>query len=122
VRARGLCNRHYSLWLTHGDPLIEKRPGAPAGPDHHLYKGVDVCYYTAHSRVRRLHGSASEYRCPCGAQAKDWSYDHGDPDEQRNSEGRAYSADPSHYRALCRSCHRRMDNAYRRGLKDAAPA
>ncbi len=25
-RARGWCNKHYSRWLTHGDPLVTLRP------------------------------------------------------------------------------------------------
>lgn len=75
-----------------------------------------VGYTGAHERVRRLHGSASQYACPCGAPATDWAYNHQDPNEVRGevaTRGKvtvlAWSLDPSFYDALCRWCHRARD-------------
>lgn len=47
-------------------------------------------------------------------QARDWSYDHTDPDERygRDREGAAlhpYSLDPARYQPRCRTCHIAFD-------------
>jgi hypothetical protein len=75
-----------------------------------------VGYTGAHERVRRIHGSASRYVCPCGQPAKDWAYNHQDPNEVRGEVTTrdkvtelAWSLDPAFYDALCRSCHRARD-------------
>lgn len=44
----------------------------------------------------------------CGDRAKDWAYDHMDPNEMHSEVG-PYSLDPSHYIALCNSCHTKFD-------------
>ncbi len=65
-------------------------------------------YFGAHARVKRERGSAGQYVCPCGSQAREWSYDGSDLNEM--VEGRLrFSADPNHYQALCGSCHRQAD-------------
>lgn len=72
-----------------------------------------VTYLSAHERVYRAHGKATGYICSCGIPAQQWAYDHADPDE-RNAAGRGpYSLDPSHYAALCKPCHRKMDSKRR---------
>lgn len=75
-----------------------------------------ITYNTAHWRLRRERGSASGHQCKCGAQAAEWSYVGGAPDEMRSpaSEGRnghglPYSADPAYYEPMCRSCHTKRD-------------
>lgn len=68
-----------------------------------------VGYVSAHQRVARLRGPAAEHRCPCGAGARHWSYDHADPDEVLDPRGRRYSLDPMRYLALCIRCHRKLD-------------
>jgi hypothetical protein len=76
-------------------------------------------YLTAHSRVRRAKGNATEHACEhCGSPANAWAYDHKDPDEFLNPEiGSPYSGKIEHYVALCGSCHREDDNAERRALR-----
>lgn len=80
-----------------------------------------LTYAGAHTRVRRLRGTAAGHWCArdCGRRAEQWAYDHADPDEicGRESEAvpelRVWSADPAHYEPLCRSCHTIADNAFR---------
>jgi hypothetical protein len=71
-------------------------------------------YRSAHHRVSRVRGKASEHRCPCGARAKDWAYMHTDPDQIEGVTGKGtrawFSVKPEHYEPRCRSCHTKMDN------------
>lgn len=73
-------------------------------------------YQAVHKRIRRERGPASEHVCArCGQQARDWAYDHTDPNElttQWYGKTVAYSPDVDHYVPLCRLCHYRMDNRY----------
>jgi len=73
--------------------------------------GDKIAYQAAHDRVRGVKGRASDWPCwSCGRSAKDWAYDHTDPDEKTwEGNGRRYSLDPSHYRPMCVRCHRRFD-------------
>jgi hypothetical protein len=69
--------------------------------------------------VKATKGSASERQCPCGKQAQQWAYSHADPSQKADShgkeKGKPYSPNVEHYPvALCRSCHRRMDEAHAR--------
>lgn len=74
-------------------------------------------YGAAHSRM----GPVSHLACrDCGNAAQEWAYDHGDPDELMDERGLPYSLDPSHYRPMCRHCHRKFDSANRRRLRIAA--
>lgn len=65
-----------------------------------------ISYRAAHNRVRKEHGSASTHLCvSCGGPAKHWAYDHEDPDQVRDVDGRTYSTKTTHYRAMCPACH-----------------
>lgn len=72
-------------------------------------------YRSAHHRVGRVRGPASEHLCPCGTQATDWAYMHTDPDQIEGVTGRGnstrawFSVKPEHYEPRCRSCHTKMD-------------
>lgn len=70
-------------------------------------------YGAAHHWVRQARGSASEHQCvDCGDPAREWAYDHTDPDEMSEKQGRltlSYSAKPQHYQPMCKPCHRRFD-------------
>ena len=71
-------------------------------------------YMLAHHRLRRDLGAASNFNCiKCGNQARQWAYDHGDPNEMYSEmagiEGIAYSLDASHYMPMCVKCHKRFD-------------
>ena len=83
------------------------------------FKGDDVTYDGAHNRVKGERGSASGYPCAlCGGPAMDWAYRHSDPDQKVGTsgkgKGKAYSPNPDHYWAACRSCHSRWDIARRK--------
>lgn len=76
--------------------------------------GDVVGYYGAHGRLRRVLGSASARRCAhCDQPARDWAYDHQDPDEltaEVNGCIVPYSLDPAHYMPLCKRCHNKLDH------------
>lgn len=91
------------------------RPFGGEGPNHPGWKGDELTYSGAHMRVRRDLGSARAFTCRCGAQAKQWAYDHADPNELQSSGG-AYSADPAHYSPMCVSCHKKADMARKRAV------
>lgn len=102
VKARELCSRCYQRWRKHGDTERVDHCGRWAGDD--------VGYMGMHHRVRRLYGDATGHTCrTCGAQAKEWAYDHADPSERISEEGKPYSVAPAHYMPLCRLCHRMLD-------------
>lgn len=81
-----------------------------------VHSRLDIVEYsTAHDRVRRAKGSATLHACvDCAGPARQWSYDHADPDELFSSKVKgspAYSLDVEHYVARCVPCHRRFDLA-----------
>ena len=58
--------------------------------------------------LTRVRGKASQYNCAgCGGPAKQWAYDHADPDEKNGEH--AFSLKPEHYDPLCLSCHSKRD-------------
>jgi hypothetical protein len=67
----------------------------------------------AHQRIRESRGPASAYQCigVCNGQARDWAYQHNDPDElwSKHYPARPYSLDPARYAPMCRSCHKAYD-------------
>lgn len=100
--AKGFCRRHYRQDHVHGDPEVIGS----------TFKGDEITYSGAHMRVIRERGPASQHLCGCGRQAKDWSYDHKDPNEkiqQYQHKQLPFSPDPAHYIPLCRFCHRKLD-------------
>lgn len=111
----GYCGTHYRRLVEFGD--IDRAKIMPSGEQHWNWRGIDVGYPAAHDRVARERGPASAHACEhCAAKpAEDWAYDHQDPNERIATQGPAancrYSADPAHYIPLCKSCHRRFDNA-----------
>lgn len=72
-----------------------------------------VGYSGAHRRVSAVRGGASTHPCvDCGLPARDWSYDHADPEELfEEQRGRllAYSMKPEHYVPRCKRCHNAFD-------------
>lgn len=75
-----------------------------------------VSYRSAHQRVQLRRGRAADHTCGCGSLAEDWAYDHEDPAEHADANGRVYSLHPEHYLPLCKPCHARFDydRRYRR--------
>lgn len=114
----GICNSHRVRRKVRGDLLADVPLGDIRGTAHPNWRPA-ATYGTAHRHVRQLRGPASAHVCPCGKPAREWAYDHADPDERteaRDLRGRgvrvvAYSTDPEHYRAMCHGCHVRFDQA-----------
>lgn len=79
------------------------RPYA-SGDRHHRWLGARARYGALHDRVRRVRGPAThcnEANCTRRSVVFEWA----------NLTGRY--EDPSDYRQMCRSCHRRYDRARR---------
>ena len=99
---KDLCTRHYAALQLYGDPAQWHGP---------RWRGDDIDYVTAHSRVYAAKGKATGYQCSwCGQPAHHWAYDHADPDERRGGpKNLPFSPDPAHYLPACRSCHAKFD-------------
>lgn len=108
VRSFGLCDLHEQRYRKWGDPYyVAER--TESGDRHPLWTGDGVGYSGAHDRVRNKRGSASGYQCEhCGAVARQWAYDHADPNEKVSDLG-PYSPNIWHYMPLCVPCHKRFD-------------
>lgn len=105
---RGMCELHYRRWRLHGDPFHERVYGK--GEDSTYWGGDDITYISAHFRVRRTKGPATNYACvQCEGPAHEWAYDHADPDEKDEDGKGTYSTKIEHYRPMCRRCHTRFD-------------
>lgn len=106
--AKGMCAMHYKREdpNTNGryDRRGEKNPG---------WVGDAAGYGTAHGRVFRAKGSASQFACvACCAPADQWAYDNADADEKRgvaNGSVVRYSLSVEHYVPMCISCHKPFD-------------
>ena len=71
-------------------------------------------YMAAHARILKARGPARRYRCvDCDARADQWSYNHADPQQVCDEQGRQYSLDPMFYDPRCRRCHQRFDRHHR---------
>lgn len=78
-------------------------------------RGRYIGYDAVHGRLRRLYGRASLRPCEhCGGVAKDWAYDHTDPNELSESANGAFSLDLKRYFPLCSRCHLVFDQSFRR--------
>jgi hypothetical protein len=102
-KSSGYCERHYKRWQTGRDVNA---------PDRSIH---DECsYQTAHRRIWRAWGSASEHLCvDCGFEAKEWAYDGSDSAQlygiQPNGSYCFYSRYPEFYMPLCSDCHSLRD-------------
>lgn len=120
-RSLGYCGTHYYRLLTYGDPnkfRPHQNPPVRHGSEASSWRGDDIGYYGAHSRVRGQRGPARDRLCShCEQkQAIDWAYDHTDPDPRYerlfwNGKVREipYSPDLNRYVPLCKSCHVTFD-------------
>lgn len=105
----GMCGMHAQRVKKHGDPTVVLYVKGEVADAHPSWRGADITYSGAHSRVRAARGAARGPRCvDCDAPAKHWSYSHDDPNELVSDEG-PYSADVEHYAPRCVSCHKTFD-------------
>lgn len=116
--AKGYCKPHYYRWRKHGDVgRVDLPPGWPgaSGEQHPCWKGAEIGYAGAHTRVYATRGPARNHACVdgCGQQAEHWSYTYQDPAQQFEPGVGHYSTDPGFYVPRCRPCHRLHDNAAR---------
>lgn len=70
----------------------------PKGKEHWRYT-EKPSILALHKRVHRKYGSAKEYTCKCGLQAKDWAF---------VGNGK-YTDNRDDYTPLCRKCHIALD-------------
>ena len=111
---RGLCKLHYQQ-DRRGADLSGRMVDNPVHKCVHKWVDRPVGHGGAHSRVRRVWGSASQYPCiECGNTAKDWAYDGTDPTQLYEARGgRAaksfYSLYPEFYMPMCAKCHALRD-------------
>lgn len=81
----------------------------------HRTESPQLSYHVAHYYVSKTRGRARRHQCiDCGQPARQWSYDHADPDELESPAGLQYSVDPQHYDPRCMTCHRTFDQQHRR--------
>lgn len=115
-RLDGYCGMHYyRLRRTGRFDLFPHE--YPSGEASHKWVGDEITGWGIHVRLRNFRGRASQYACiDCGDVARDWSYDHSDPNEKRDSYG-VYSTDMNRYEPRCSSCHKRFDIAYRAAVE-----
>jgi hypothetical protein len=115
VYSLGLCNKHYLKKRACGDPEHQSRRGSPPGNRSYSWRGDEIGYAAAHSRVYKTRGRASAYPCvDCGGVSRHWSYDHADPGERTDPTYKfpnaPYSTNPDRYHPRCGSCHKKFDH------------
>lgn len=107
ARSGGLCIKHSARMLRHGTLTLPPRPSGAAVAN---WAGDGIKYKSAHHRVVRAKGKASQHPCElCNGPAQDWAYNHEDPTPLTAPDGRLYSSKPEFYIPLCKTCHRRLD-------------
>lgn len=118
-KLRGMCTKHGTRDLRHGDPRIVKTPPGQPMETNPAWRGDEVNYFSWHQRLASMQGRAAEYSCvDCGHQAAHWSYDHAAVDEKiDHRSGLPYTTDPDHYSPRCHRCHMQFD-----GVTEAASA
>lgn len=111
----GMCKMHATRVRRHGNPHTYVPYAArnlARGERSGVWSGENATYSAVHQRLKRERGSARKHACfDCGAKARQWSYDHADPDERRGGEG-AYSLTLDRYQPRCVPCHKTYDLAY----------
>lgn len=74
-----------------------------------------LSYEQVHDRLKSTRGRAATHRCVgCGEQARDWAYNHSEPEPLISKKGSPYSQDLKAYDPMCSPCHKRRDRLQRR--------
>lgn len=103
AQARGLCTKHYQRMRIRGTTDAWSPPKGEESPG---WVGGEATYRTVHSRLVAARGKASNHECvDCGDTAREWSYDHTDPESKHDDRGGDYSVDLDRYEPRCRTCH-----------------
>lgn len=106
------CSMHAARIRRHGDPdtcIPQRDRNFPRGEANHNWKGEDISYHTAHDRLRRWRGPASEcVRCSSSGPYQ-WAYDRENAKKRLVEDGMPYSPDVNDYMPLCVSCHKFFD-------------
>lgn len=110
---------HWSRWRQNGDPLVVRPRTAtlPGAANAKWLADEDVSYRVVHDRLRAALGPAANCACSlCSQPARQWSYDHADPNERvqvYRGKRMPFSLKQQHYRPLCLRCHWRLDHVAR---------
>ena len=104
------CPKHRARLERNGDPLKLKGSVPRWGSANPNWRGNDIGYGTAHDRVRRLRGQATN--CACGVEGANyqWALDKTSPRiHVCRVEGLPFSPDPHDYVSMCIPCHKTYD-------------
>ena len=95
-------------WIKHSEKTKEKLRLSHLGKKNAVWKGDDVKYAGLHMRMRK------EILKPnvCTICKENQPYD-------LSSKGHVYTTNPTDWEWLCRGCHRKKDNDFRRKMRDA---
>ena len=110
------CSTHYTRIRRHSDPNAftpQRDRALPRGEDNHNWKGDEITYATAHDRVRRWRGPASECVLCSSSGPYQWAFDRENAKKRLVENGMPYSPDVNDYISLCVSCHRLYDLSMR---------
>lgn len=116
LRSKAHCAMHWTRLKRHGDVNV-RLPNSHGGSlSPHWREDGEITYTSAHFRVRRLWGAASQYLCvSCSGSARDWAYDGTDPSQRYGPTHHGnycyYSVFPEFYMPMCTRCHHRRDKA-----------
>lgn len=99
-----LCNTQISRY---GTPV---RSGPLKGADHPNWVGDGVGYFSAHARIARTRGAASEHQCMiCGSRAEDWALRRDPLGPVHVQDGMTFSTNVDDYLPLCKLDHAAYD-------------
>lgn len=102
-RARGYCDLHYRRFRRGWDPNSLKFKAIPRPADLESY-------FAIHRLLAKERGPAKNQICPCGDVARQWAYQHNDPNYRMSEAGHRYSLDIyGSYIAMCQTCHNLLD-------------
>ena len=125
ICTKGLvCNTHVSRKTRQGSyDAPDTRGKGPFNRIRGAVKGA-WSYPSVHNRLKRNRGSASQYVCECGEQAREWALDHDTPfllvGRTANGGRSFYSPRMSDYKPMCIPCHRKKDSDFRWAAFSAA--